>query len=138
MRHDDKAGFTLTEMSVVIAVFSIVAASAVIGTTHLVRSNRLVGATNTLVGDLHYARALATSQRKTFQVLFESDGYTVVRVAPADTILRRTCPPGVTCSVSDSVTFFAWGLTNPSTITLATVDGSKAVALAANGNVTRP
>jgi prepilin-type N-terminal cleavage/methylation domain-containing protein len=126
-------GFTLTEMAVLLAVLGIVATISVVGTARLIRSNRLAGAGHTLVADLRYARALATTQGRTINVLFDSGGYSIVA---ADTVLSRACPPGVTCTATDTVTFFAWGLAVPATITFANLDGSTVYSTSANGSVT--
>lgn len=135
MRFDQSRGFTLVEMSAVIVVIGIVAAITVMGTSNLVRSNRLVGATNTLVADLRYARTLAATERRDIDVRFTSGGYSLVRVSSSDTLLRRSCPPGVTCSASNPATFYAWGLTAPSTITMTVSGHSNVLNLAENGNV---
>lgn len=137
MQRARSEGFTLVEMSLVIAVFGILATIAVLGTSRMIRSNRLVGATNTLVADLRYARGLAASHRRDYRIVFQSGGYSLVRVASADTVLRRICPSGITCSATANPTFFAWGLTAPSTITLSSESRSHILQLAANGNVTR-
>lgn len=131
-RRDREKGFTLTEMAVLLAVIGIVAGIAVFGTSRMVRSSRLSGAGQTLVADLRYARALATTQRRTVQVLFGTNGYSIVA---ADTVLTRTCPPGVSCTATDTATFFAWGLSVPVTITFANEDGSTVYQTAANGSV---
>lgn len=130
-------GFTLVEMCIVLGILGLLFATAVLGTSRLLRSHRLVGATNTLVSDLRYARVLATTQRRNFQIVFESGGYSVVRAAPPDTILRRQYPSGVSCTSSDAATFYAWGLAAPVTVTLANTSGSSVVQLSSNGNITR-
>jgi Tfp pilus assembly protein FimT len=137
MRRDHKAGFTLIEMCMLIAVLGTVLTIAVVGTSRMIRSSRLSGAANVMVADVRYARMLATSQGRNFEIRFRPAGYSVVRVTPLATILSRTCPSGVTCSASDTATFYAWGLTAPVTITLAATEGSKVIQLGANGSITR-
>lgn len=137
MRRDHRSGFTLIEMCVLIAVLGTVLTIAVAGTSRMIRSSRLSGTANVMVADLRYARMLATSQGRNYEIRFQPAGYSVVRVTPAATILSRTCPSGVTCSASDTATFYAWGLTAPVTITLAAAGGSKVIQLGANGSVTR-
>jgi hypothetical protein len=90
-----------------------------------------------MVADVRYARMLATSQGRNFEIRFQPTGYSVVRVTPPATILSRTCPSGVTCSATDTATFYAWGLTAPVTITLAATEGSRVIQLGANGSITR-
>jgi type II secretory pathway pseudopilin PulG len=137
MRRNHETGFTLIEMCVLLVVMGAVIGTAIVGTSRMIRSNRLAGAANTLVGDLSYARMLATTEGKNFEMRFQSDGYSVVRVAPLGTILSRSCPSGVTCASTGTATFYAWGLTAPVTITFTSAIGSKVLQLAANGSITR-
>lgn len=131
------SGFTLIEMSVVLVVLGLIAATGVYGTRRFVQSSRLAGATNTLLADLHYARSLAVSERRSIQVTFSSGGYSVVRVSPAEAVFSRPCPQGVTCSATGTTTFFPYGLAVPTTVTLQGGGTSKIVRLAVSGNLSR-
>lgn len=135
MHRNQEKGFTLIEMSLVTVVLGIVVTITVMGTLRLVRSSRLVGATNTMVADLRHARTLATTEGRSFQILFQSGSYSIIRLAPSATVLKRFYPPGVSCTASDTATFYAWGLTAPITITLTTAEGSQVLQLASNGRV---
>jgi prepilin-type N-terminal cleavage/methylation domain-containing protein len=136
--HDHHArGVTLIELSVVMVVFGIVVTIAVAGTTQMVRSNRLVGTTNTLLADVRHARTLATTESSEFQIRFATGGYSIVRVSPARTAVTRVCPSGVSFAATDTASFYAWGLVTPVTITINGCSGSNVVQLTASGNVTR-
>lgn len=135
MNKRPEQGFTLVELSVVVALIGIISTIAVLGTANLVRSSRLAGASSTLVADLRYARSLATTQRTNYNIGFSSGRYSVFRASTADTVLRRTLPPGVACSSSGTATFYAWGLTDPLTITLTGGGQTKTLQLLVNGNV---
>lgn len=137
MPRNRQAGFTLVEAMVVTVVLGIVTSVVIVGTTKMVRSSKLVGAVNTLVADLRHTRTLATTEGRSFLILFSSSGYSVCRSTPSQVVLQRTCPSGVTCAATDTATFFAWGLTAPVTVTLTASGSSKVVQLAANGNITR-
>jgi prepilin-type N-terminal cleavage/methylation domain-containing protein len=137
MQDHRAKGFTLVELSALMVVFGIMAAIAVAGTSHLVRSTRLSGTTNTLLGDLRYAHTLATTECSEFQIRFVADGYSIVRVSPLRTALTRKYPTGVSLAASDTANFYAWGLVSPVTLTITGSSGSKVVQLAASGNVTR-
>jgi type II secretory pathway pseudopilin PulG len=135
--HDRHAkGFTLVELCAIMVVFGIMAAIAVGGTMQLVRSTRLSGTTNMLLGDLRYARTLATTECSEFQIRFAADGYSLVRVSPLRTAVTRSCPRGVTLATNDTASFYAWGLVSPVTVTITGGSGSKVVRLAASGNIT--
>jgi prepilin-type N-terminal cleavage/methylation domain-containing protein len=131
------AGFTLVEMAVVILISGLLVAIAVGGMTTFMRASRLAGAATTAEADLHWARSLATTQRKTCAVLFSSGAYAIVHFSPAETLRTRTMPRGVTCSATDTATFYAWGLTDPMTITLTDTHNTRQLHLATDGKVTR-
>ena len=128
-------GFSLVELMVVLTIFGLVVAVAVPGASRLVRSSRLVGAENTMVGDLRFARSVASTRRTNIQMVISASSYMVVQTAPADTLVRRSTPTGVTCSATLSPTFYPWGLTTASTITLTSPAGSKVLQLSSNGQV---
>lgn len=136
-RRSPQAGFSLIEMCVVFALLGTIFAITLIGAAHLRRTSNLVGASNVLASDLRYARMVATTRGRSYQVNFQTSGYAVVGVSPQDTLVKRVYRSGVTGTSSGNPTFYSWGLTTPATITLSTSDASKAVRLAANGNISR-
>lgn len=133
-RHE-AMGFSLLELMVVVGVFGILVAIAVPSVSGYLRTARVQGAASTLAADLRFARSLATSQRRTYAVTFSPDSYTVLRVSPPSPVLRRAMPQGVQCSAPDTATFFAWGLTEAATITVADDGRSSTVRLLATGSV---
>jgi prepilin-type N-terminal cleavage/methylation domain-containing protein len=128
-------GFSLLELMVVIGVMGILVAITVPGIAGHLRTARLKGAVDVLAGDLRYARALSTAQRKTYAVTFAANTYSVVRVSPPGTIRTRELPRGVACSAPDTTKFFAWGLTQAANITVSDHGRSNTVRLLANGSV---
>jgi len=130
------AGFTLTEAVIVLCVIGILFAISMPAVSSYLRTSRLAGATNTLIGDMHYARSLAAMRRKTYEIRFASNAYTVCQVAPAATVLTRDMPLGVVCAASDTATFFAWGLAVPVAVAMIGGSDTTTVQLAANGSVT--
>jgi hypothetical protein len=97
----------------------------------------VTGASNTLVADLRFGHSLASTQRKSYQILFSGSSYTLCSVSPLTTITTRTLPRGVTCASSGTATFYAWGLTTPVTVRMIAGRDTSAVLLGANGGVTR-
>lgn len=128
-------GFTMTELMVVMVVIGLIAAMAVPGVSKFNRSSKFVGAVNTLVADVHEARSLASAKRKTFQINFTSAGYTILQTAPVDTLRTRKYPKNVTCTATGSATFFPWGLTTPTNITVTNGYSSRVIRVIANGSV---
>lgn len=128
-------GFSLVELMVVLVVFGIVVGLAVPTIGGFMRSARLKGAANTVEADLHYARSLASSERKTCAVVWAANSYAVVHFAPPETLRTRTLPRGVTCAASDTASFYAWGLTDPITITISDSHKAQVMHLRTTGKV---
>ncbi|MEQ1831635.1 MAG: GspH/FimT family pseudopilin [Candidatus Eisenbacteria bacterium] len=137
MSAHNARGFTLIEMLVIISVLGTVMAFAAPPMSRFVRTNRVTGATNTVAGDLRYARSLASSQRRTYEVRVTPTSYSIVCVSPASTVLTRTLDHGVHFAASDTMTFFAYGLTESATLTLLKDDCSRLVRMNSTGQVTR-
>lgn len=128
-------GFTLVEMVITIAIMGIMLGITAPAVSGYLRSSRLNGAANKLVADIHFARTLAREQRRTFQIRFASDRYSIVGVSTSNTVATRVLPPGVDCTPSDTATFYAWGLTDPVVVKMSNAHDSSMVRVSANGNV---
>lgn len=128
-------GFSLLELLVVIGIFGLLVAVAIPGIASYLRSARIEGAANTLAADLRLTRSLASSQRKNYAVAFAPTSYSVVRLTPRATVLKRALPRGVSFTAPDSATFFAWGLTEAATIRVGDAGRSSTVRLLATGSV---
>jgi prepilin-type N-terminal cleavage/methylation domain-containing protein len=135
MSRQRERGFTLLELMMVVALMGAILALAIPSVSGLVRSNRVSGAANTLAADFHYGRMLANQRKQTFVILFANDGYRMFRPSTTDTILRRNLPTGMTCTATDTATFFAWGLTDPVVVTISESGRTSVLRLAANGSV---
>lgn len=128
-------GFSLLELMVVVGVFGILVAASVPAISGSVRTARLQGAAQTLAADFRYARSIASAERRTYQVTFGTDSYTLSRVSPPAVVRTRSLPTGVALTASGTATFYAWGLTQPVSIAVADHRASRVVRLAANGGV---
>ena len=133
-RHD-ASGFSLAEILVVLVVFGILAAVTVPGVSGYLRSARVEGAAGTLAADLRLARSLASAQRSSYAMTFDGDSYSLVRVSSSEVVLRRKLPRGVAFTAPDTTTFFAWGLTEPATLTITDERRTSTVRLLATGSV---
>lgn len=130
-------GFSLMELVVAIGVLGILLGASVPAMSRFVRSSRLAGATNTMMADLHKTHALAVMQRKQYEITFASNKYAIVKSSPRETLVTRAMPKGVTCTATDTATFYAWGLTAPMSITMTGTGATRTLQVAANGGVTR-
>lgn len=136
VRRSQDSGFTLIELMIVVVVMGVVLAMSAPGVTRFVKSSRMAGAQSTLMGDLRYARSLASSRRSTYELRLAPTQYTIVRLSPAATVLTRRLPTGVTVAARDTASFYAWGLTETMAITLRQGSTSKVVRTTASGQVT--
>ncbi len=133
--HPAEKGFSLIELVVVIGVFGILAAASVPAISASVRTARLEGATKTLAADLRHARSLASAQRRTYQVTYGANSYTLASVSPAAVVQTRALPRGVEFAASGSARFYAWGLTESANITVRDDRRASVVRLSANGSI---
>lgn len=112
-----RAGFTLIELMIVIALVAIVATVAVPSFNQLIENNRLTAATNDLVGVVTFARSEAIRQGRSVTVSPRTkDGVASfengVEVAVGADQLRVTPPlePGISISGGSAFSFRGNGL----------------------------
>jgi Tfp pilus assembly protein FimT len=122
-------------MIFVIVALGIILAITVPAFTGFIRSSRVAGATNELLGNLQYARSLAVRERKTFYIEFTANAYEIKEAATDDVVRRREMPGGVTCAATADPNFYAWGLADAATITINGGSVAKNLVLSSNGHV---
>jgi prepilin-type N-terminal cleavage/methylation domain-containing protein len=137
LKHPETRGFSLTELMIVVSVLSLLWAVIVPPMTSFVRSSRVIGAAETMISDIRSARSLATSERRTYRIELGTSEYRIVQISPPDTVRTRGLPSGVSCSTSDTLSFYPWGLTTPASITISGNGPSTTVQLSATGSATR-
>jgi type IV fimbrial biogenesis protein FimT len=142
-----KAGFTLVEVMIVIAVFAIMAAVAIPAFMSLLPGMRLNGATRQVAGDLMAARMNAVKVNKDTQVIFDDDNdkyqvwYDEDGDGNKDLITEKyiqTNYHDVTVSSNNNPIFHPRGTaTNLPTITLLSTSGagSKRITISIAGRV---
>jgi type II secretory pathway pseudopilin PulG len=129
------AGYTILEMVFVVVCVGIILAVTVPAFGGFIASSRLNGAQNELVGDLQYARSLAVRDRKTLHIEFTTDAYEIIETATDELIRRRELPRGVTCTASADPSFYPWGLSDATAITINSNGRARNVQLSSNGHV---
>ena len=134
-RTGKETGFSLVELVIVLSILGLLIAIGVPSVMSYMRTSRRVGAAQSLEGDFRYAHAVATTRQKTCIIVFASNHYDVKQLSPATTLLTRDLPRGVNCASTDTATFYAWGLTDPVTVTLADQHDTSTVRLSSNGRV---
>jgi Tfp pilus assembly protein FimT len=125
----------LIELMIAVGVMGIVFAMTIPAMSKFVNTARLMGARNTLMTDLRYARSLANSQRRGYELRLSTNGYSIVGLTPTQVVLNRALPRGVTIAHSDTASFFPWGLTETMAITLNRGSNSSVVRTTSSGQV---
>jgi prepilin-type N-terminal cleavage/methylation domain-containing protein len=134
-RKIDNAGFTLTEMMIVVSIVGVLAAITVPNFSAYLRHTREVGSRNQLMSDLYYARSLAIAKRRTMQVTFADNQYQVIDTVDGTVERTTNAPSGVTFAATANPNFYAWGLADAVDITLTGSDGASTVTLLPSGSV---
>jgi prepilin-type N-terminal cleavage/methylation domain-containing protein len=130
------SGFSLLELVVALVVFGVLVGMTIPSTTKFTRSGRVAGAARVLAADVHEARAIANMQRRSFEITFASTKYAIVKSSPRETLRVRNLPYGVSCTATDTATFYPWGITSPISVTMSGQGGmSKVMQVRATGSV---
>ena len=134
-RFGNVRGFTLTEVLVVIVVFSILATIAVPQFIAFRPTNRLNGAARQIYSELMWARAKAVNENRTYVVTFPTNYSMQIAGTTTRVVNIQTDYSDVTLTSSAStVTFSSRGTTDATpTITLTNSGGTKTVTLRITG-----
>jgi prepilin-type N-terminal cleavage/methylation domain-containing protein len=134
-RRYRNAGYTLTELAIVVSIMGILTAIVVPAFSGYLKRTRLNGSRNQLIGDLYYARSLAIANRRTFTVQFEDGRYNIVDTGDSSVVRTIEAPDGVTFTASDDANFYAWGLADAIDVTLSDGNAETLVNLLPTGTV---
>ena len=137
MKKKQSSGLTVVELMIVMAVLTICLAVAMPNITIFSSGYKLKAAAREVATDLQLTRLLAVKENKTFQVIFDSNSYQVIRLSDGIVAKSRSFGP----EYSDlnltnvSITFDPWGISNGNTVTVANARGTKNVSVAPTGRV---
>jgi len=97
----------------------------------------LKAATREVATDLQLTRLLAVKENKTFQVIFDSNSYQVIRLSDGIVAKSRSFGPEYPDLnlTNVSITFDPRGISNGNTVTVANARGTKNVSVAPTGRV---
>lgn len=128
------AGYTLSELMIVVAMIGVLSAIAVPSFTGYLKRTRVDGSRNQLIADCYFARSLAIARRETITMVFAADQYQIVN--GGGTVFRTTpAADGVTFTATDDPNFYAWGLADAVDITVDGSSNSRDLSLSPTGVV---
>jgi len=130
-----KQGFTLIEVMIVVSIIGLLMTLTIPPFSRFLDSNRLRGASNDLIGDIHFTRSLATVKRRTYRIEFQQNRYLIIEDSTDDVVKTRMMPRGFVIVASTDPRFFAWGLAETSNFKISKGAKVKDLVLTSNGNV---
>ena len=137
MKRKHSPGFTLIELVLVLAIAAICFAIAMPDIVTFSSAYKLRAAAREVATDLQLTRLLAVKENKTFQVIFGSNSYQVIRLSDGIVAKSRSFGPDYPDLnlTNVSITFDARGSSNGNTVTVANTKGTKNVSVAPTGRV---
>lgn len=130
-------GFSIAEIIVAVAVFSILATIAIPQFVAFRPKNRLNGATRQIYSQLMWARSKAVTDNSNYVVTFPTNQTMLITGNTTRTVNIQSDYVDVTLSsTATTITFSSRGTSDPSTITLTNSGGSKTLNLKITGAAT--
>lgn len=127
-----QAGYTLSEIMIVVVVIGILAAITVPSFSTYLKKTRVDGSRSQLIADCYFARSLAIARRETITMRFDAAEYQIVNAG--GTVFRTTpAADGVTFAASADPNFYAWGLADAVDIAVDGPSNSANVSLSPTG-----
>lgn len=134
-RRLGQAGYTLTEMMIVVGIIGLLAAITIPNFAGYMKRQRAIGSRNQLMSDIYYARSLAIAKHRTVRIDFTDQQYQVVDTVSGTVEKTIAAPPGVTFAATNNPNFYAWGLADAADITVAGSASTSTVSVLPSGSV---
>jgi len=137
MKRNHSSGFAVSELIIVLAVVTTCLAIAKPDITTMASGYILKAAAREVATDLQLTQLLAVKENKTFQVVFDSNSYQVIRLSDGTVTKSRSFTPeypGLNLT-NVSITFDSRGISDGTTVTVANGSGMKNVSVASTGRV---
>lgn len=137
MKRNHSSGFAVSELIIVLAIITTCLAIAKPDITTIASGYILKTAAREVSTDLQLTRLLAVKENKTFQVVFDSNSYQVIRLSDGTVTRSRSFAPeypGLNLT-NVSITFDSRGISDGNTVTVANERGATNVSIASTGKV---
>lgn len=137
MKKKHSPGLTVVELIIVMALLTICLAIAMPNIATFSSIYKLKAAAREVATDLQFARLLAVKENQTFQVIFGSSSYQVIRSSDGSVAKSRSFGPDYPdiSLTNAAITFDSRGLSNGSSVSVANSRGNKNVSVAPTGRV---
>jgi prepilin-type N-terminal cleavage/methylation domain-containing protein len=137
IKKKHSAGITLVELIIVLAILAVCSTIALPDIATFSSGYRLKAAAREVATDLQFTRLLAVKENRTYQVVFGTNSYQVIRLSDGIVAKTRSFGPDYPdINLTNlSITFDPRGLSNGSTVTVANAKGVKNVSVSSVGRV---
>lgn len=135
MKREQRQGFTLVEMMLVISLVGVLAAMSAPPFFRYLASNRLATQADRMVADLQYARSLSVSNSQILRFSATETGYTLTNPVSGVVIRDNNFCEGLGLATAQTADFFPWGMADPVVFTLTNHAGTRQISVLPTGLV---
>ena len=135
MKREQRQGFTLVEMMLVISLVGVLAAMSAPPFFRYLASNKLATQADRMVADLQYARSLSVSNSQILRFSTTETGYTLTNPVSGVVIRDSNFGAGLGLAAAQTADFFPWGMADSVTFTMTNHAGTKQISLLPTGLV---
>ncbi len=131
----NRAGFTMTEMMVIIIVVGILATVSAPPILRSVQINRLQTNTDRMAADLQYARTMSISTNQMLQFRSTTAGYQLIEPISGTVVRETDFSHGMKLAIVQTANFFPWGMADATVFDISNSCGARQVTLLPTGIV---
>jgi prepilin-type N-terminal cleavage/methylation domain-containing protein len=135
MKREQRQGFTLVEMMLVISLVGVLAAMSAPPFFRYLASNKLATQADRMVADLQYARSLSVANSQILRFSVTETGYQLTNPISGVVIRDANFSAGLGLDRAQSADFFPWGMADPTVFTLTNPVGTKQITVMPTGLV---
>jgi prepilin-type N-terminal cleavage/methylation domain-containing protein len=130
-----RAGFSLIEIAIVVLIIGLVLGIAVPSFRGFTERARVDGTLEELVMDIQYARSLAVSKNRSYQIQFAGNSYQIIDMVSGAVLRDKAMPDRVGLAASGNPQFRSFGRTDPVNITVTGTHSFRTISVMSTGNI---
>ncbi len=133
--NQDRRGFTLVEIMVVIGIVGILATVSAPPIFRYVSANRLQTNCDRMAADLQYARSLSIANSQILRFTSTTTGYKLTDPITDTVIRERDFAHDLELSVAQTADFYPWGMADAKVFNISNGSGARQINLLPTGIV---